>query len=137
MSSMKKSMEEYNASIDETMNNELSHINEVGSLRGELSRLVDENGKVKEGYESRVSFILNELNNALGTEYKMTGNIIQGYKNLQEEIDEAETVESYIDIDELTKPDEEEQAEKNEIKEQTEEATEQEVSVEESETEVF
>lgn len=89
MSSMKKSMEEYNASIDETMNNELSHINEVGSLRGELSRLVDENGKVKEGYESRVSFILNELNNALGTEYKMTGNIIQGYKNLQEEIDET------------------------------------------------
>lgn len=85
----KQTMEEYNAKVDETMNKELSHINEVSSLRNELSKLVDENGQVKKGYESRVSFILNELNNALGTEYKMTGNIIQGYKNLQQEIDKT------------------------------------------------
>ena len=49
--------------------------------------MVDENGKVKEGYEGRVSFILNQLNSALGTEYQLNGNIIQSYKDLQAEID--------------------------------------------------
>ena len=89
MSSAKTSMEEYNASIDEAMNQELAHINNITSLRGELTQLIDANGKVKEGYESRVKFILNELNGALGTEYKLNGNIIQNYKDLQNEIDKT------------------------------------------------
>lgn len=87
MQDAKKTMEEYNASVDESMNKELSHMNNISLLRNELSKLVDENGKVKKGYESRVDFILNELNSALGTEYKLNGNIIQNYKDLQKEID--------------------------------------------------
>lgn len=87
MLNSKKAMEEYNQNIDKTTNSNLSHIATTRKLKDELIALVDENGKVKEGYESRVSFILNELNNALGTEYKLNGNIIKSYQNLQGEID--------------------------------------------------
>ena len=73
--------------INETLNANLSEINNVKSLKKELSGLVDENGKVKNGYELRTKFILNELNKALGTEYSQTDNIINNYRNLQDEID--------------------------------------------------
>lgn len=73
--------------INETLNANLSEINNVKSLKKELSDLVDENGKVKDGYELRTKFILNELNKALGTEYSQTDNIINNYRNLQDEID--------------------------------------------------
>lgn len=87
MANSKQALEEYNKSIDETTNANLSHIDSVSRLKDELVTLVDENGKVKKGYESRVSFILNELNEALGTEYKLNGDIIDNYKKLQDEID--------------------------------------------------
>lgn len=88
-SNTKQSLEEYNKKINETTNANLSHIESVKKLKEELATLVDENGKVKEGYEGRVSFILNELNKALGTEYKLNGNIIDNYKTLQAEIDKT------------------------------------------------
>lgn len=88
-SNTKQSLEEYNKKIDETTNANLSHIESVKKLKDELTTLVDENGKVKEGYEGRVSFILNQLNSALGTEYKLNGDIIQNYKDLQSEIDKT------------------------------------------------
>lgn len=85
----KKSLEEYNKSIDEVTNSNLSQINSTSRLKDELITLADENGKVKDEYKSRVEFILKELNEALGTEYKLNGNIIQNYKDLQEEIDKT------------------------------------------------
>lgn len=85
----RKKLEEYNAEIDKNRDEELSHISSVQSLRNELTKLVDENGKVKQGYEGRVSFILNEMNKALGTEYKLNGNVIESYKELQSEIDKT------------------------------------------------
>ena len=85
----RKKLEEYNAEIDKNRDAELSHISSVQSLRNELTKLVDENGKVKQGYEGRVSFILNEMNKALGTEYKLNGNVIESYKKLQSEIDKT------------------------------------------------
>lgn len=85
----KQTLEEYNKSIDDTTNANLSQIDSVNKLKDELGTLVDENGKVKESYEGRVSFILNQLNDALGTEYKLNGNIIDNYKNLQAEIDKT------------------------------------------------
>lgn len=66
----------------------LAEIDNVKILRDELSTLVDENGKVKEGYEARAQFILNELNEALGTEYKLNDNIIKSYEKMQDSIDE-------------------------------------------------
>ena len=87
MRKSKEAFDEYNSAIDETTDANLSHINSVERLKDELSEIVDENGKVKKGYEARASFILKELNEALGTEYKLNGNIIDSYKDLQDEID--------------------------------------------------
>ena len=83
----KEIYEEYNRNIDKTTNVNLAQINSVSKLKDELKTLVDENGKVKEGYKSRVDFILKELNEALGTEYKLNGDVIESYKNIQNEID--------------------------------------------------
>ncbi len=87
MKNSKAEMENYRQKIDENTYSNISHIESVKDLRKELNELVDENGKVKEGYEGRVSFILNELNSALGTEYKLNKGIIENYQELQKEID--------------------------------------------------
>lgn len=87
MAKQKSSLDEYNKSVEETLDANLLHIDSVENLKEELGTLVDENGKVKEGYESRVDFILNELNSALGTEYDLNGEVIDSYKKLQGEID--------------------------------------------------
>lgn len=52
-------------------------------LKDELEGIVDENGKVKEGYEERAAFIVSTLNDALGTEIQLTDGLIENY---QEEI---------------------------------------------------
>ena len=89
MQDAKKAQDDYNASIDESTNLELSHIARVEDLKEELDLLVDENGKVKDGYEKRASFILNELNEALGTEYDMNDLIKDSYKNISDDIDKT------------------------------------------------
>lgn len=64
--------------VQETLDTQLSEVDYSNLLLEELNKLVDANGRVKEGYESRVSFILNELNQAYGTEYALTeGRITQ------------------------------------------------------------
>ena len=56
------------------------------TLQQELEKLVDENGKVKEGYETRVQYILTELNGALGTEITMVDGVIKNYQKEREEL---------------------------------------------------
>lgn len=89
MNSQKQSLDEYNKKIDETTSSNFAQIDSVDKLKESLKTLVDENGKIKEGYEGRVSFILNQLNNALDTEYKLNGDIVDGYKELQTEIEKT------------------------------------------------
>lgn len=76
-------------SINKDMNARLSEISNVERLKKELNSLVDANGNVNSSYKSRVDFILNELNSALGTEYKRTGDIIDNYKELINTIDDV------------------------------------------------
>ena len=81
----------YNEFIQEKnnlMNATLTETDNTQKLAEELKTLVDENGNVKDGYKDRVAFILNELNQALGTEYSMTGNVIDNYKELNTSIEE-------------------------------------------------
>ena len=59
----------------------------VQDLADELLRLADANGRVKDTDKARVDFILGELNEALGTEYTMTGNLINQYGALKSSID--------------------------------------------------
>ncbi len=65
----------------------LREIDNVESLISELNLLVDSNGKVKDGYEERVNFILNEFNSAMGTEYSLVDGIIQKYDELNDTLD--------------------------------------------------
>ena len=58
------------------------------SLAKELKSITDANGKVKEGYEERASFIVSQLNEALGMEIKMTDNVIENYTGITNAIDE-------------------------------------------------
>ncbi len=53
----------------------------------ELDKLSDQYGNVQDKDRARAEYILNELNNALGTEYSMTGNQINNYRTLSDEID--------------------------------------------------
>ena len=65
----------------------MAEMDNVANLNNELKSLVDENGKVKEGYENRVQFILNELSNATGVEISLIDGQIKNYQDLQKEID--------------------------------------------------
>ena len=88
---IEETKKQYNEFIQEKnnlMNATLSETNNTQKLANELKTLVDENGNVKDGYKDRVSFILKELNQALGTEYSMTGNVIDNYKELNSSIEE-------------------------------------------------
>lgn len=58
------------------------------SLVSELDGLVDENGKVKSGYEDRANFIMTTLNEALGMEMTMQNGIIQNYQKERQEINQ-------------------------------------------------
>lgn len=72
----------------QSLSADMSQLANVQTLKDELLGLVDANGKVKEGYESRAGFILGQLNSALGTEYKMTDGVIQKYGELKKNIDQ-------------------------------------------------
>ena len=58
-------------------------------LWGELKTLADASGKVKDSDKARADFIIGELNNALGTEYSMTGNIINNYNSMVSSIEKV------------------------------------------------
>lgn len=55
-------------------------------LADELSTIVDENGKVKDGYQDRAKVITGVLSDALGVEIEMTGDQIKNYQQIQQEV---------------------------------------------------
>lgn len=59
------------------------------NLWGELQGIVDQNGKVKKGYEDRAKFITNELSRVTNDEITWNGNVIQSYKDLKSSMDDA------------------------------------------------
>lgn len=67
----------------------VEQIDYVKRLSDELRNLADETGTVEDKDRARASFILTELNNALGTEYTLTGNQIQRYSELCDSIDQV------------------------------------------------
>ena len=83
--------DEISKTYDEIYKNRDANLELVGShqrLYSELKGLVDENGKVQEGYEDRVKFILNQLQDAYGIEYKLVDGEIQEYDKLKKSIEE-------------------------------------------------
>ena len=55
-------------------------------LLPQLETLVDVNGKVKKGEEERAQFIINELNDALGTEYEKLSDIVGANGKIKDSI---------------------------------------------------
>ncbi len=79
---------------DEAMESGLSEMNYLASLKTELDGLVDSNGRVKEGYEGRAQFIVDELSEAMGLEISLVDGVITkngelggSYEDLGAEID--------------------------------------------------
>ena len=74
---------------DELAEASSAQIDYTQQLWNELQTLADENGKVQDTDKARADFILNELNEALDTEYKMNGNIIESYKDIKGSIEDV------------------------------------------------
>ena len=81
------SWEELKKTRESVLESASSEIVVTQNLINELDKIVDKNGKVKAGYEERAKFIVNELNNALGTEISLNGDIIENYKDMKSEVD--------------------------------------------------
>lgn len=67
----------------------MSQMSHYQMLYDELQNIVDANGRVKEGYEERASFITSQLKDALGVEISLVDGVIQNYGELQGEIDKT------------------------------------------------
>lgn len=83
------------ASINSTREADLLALRVTEDYAKDLDALVDSNGRVIDGNEERVKFILNELNSAIGTEYQLndgliTSNdeVIGSYDDMRKNIDE-------------------------------------------------
>jgi len=85
MSDAYKEMEAARTESLDAINAEYGYLTE---LKDELNGLIDSNGNVKEGYEDRANFIINELSEALGIEQEEIRKIIQENGNLGESIDQ-------------------------------------------------
>lgn len=77
--------EEYSKNAD----NIVSESDRARELWKELDKLADSNGRVLDKDKERAQYILGELNEALGTEYSMTDNQIDKYRELSGEIDKV------------------------------------------------
>lgn len=82
-------MNELRSTAREQTEVDLAKTYRTEALYKELQGLVDENGKIKKGYEDRVKFILGELQTATDTEIIQIDGVIQEYDKLQAKIEET------------------------------------------------
>lgn len=81
--SFKQSMDSYAqavAGVDTEMTN-------VQNAWDTLKGYVDENGKIAAGHEQEVSDLLDVINEALGTQYTLNGDMIEQYQEMSAEVD--------------------------------------------------
>lgn len=81
--------EELTQSKQDTINVGMTELSNYKALYNELNTIVDANGRVKEGYEARASFITTTLRDALGVEIELVGNQVKGMQNLRDSIDQV------------------------------------------------
>lgn len=86
---LKDANDEYVQSKKDAASEVESEFKYYDDLWGELQGIVDQNGKVKKGYEDRAKFITNELSKATGDEITWNGNVIKSYEGLKDSIDNA------------------------------------------------
>lgn len=86
---LKDANDEYVQSKKDAASEVESEFKYYDDLWGELQGIVDQNGKVKKGYEDRAKFITNGLSRVTEEEITWNGNVIQSYKDLKGSIDKA------------------------------------------------
>lgn len=86
---LKDANDEYVQSKKDAVSEVESEFQYYDDLWGELQGIVNQNGKVKKGYEDRAKFITNELSRVTGDEITWNGNVIQSYKDLKSSMDDA------------------------------------------------
>lgn len=94
---------DWKAEKDEVTNNVDAEFGYYQDLWDELQSIVDQNGKIKEGYEDRASFISDKLGGITGTEISINNGLITNYKNLKQSIDdvlESKKAQSILDANE-------------------------------------
>ena len=70
----------------EYVDNGLSEEQYYENLWEELKKITDENGKIKEGYESRAKYITEQLGKVYGVEINIVGGVIQKYEELRQKM---------------------------------------------------
>lgn len=83
-----KSMKDMKDGFNDRAGDVLNETERTKDLWEELENLADSTGRVKDSDKVRAEYILGELNDALGTEYTMTDNMIDKYKEMESEIDD-------------------------------------------------
>ena len=82
-------------SINKNKDSQLINLQVAKEQIDSMKDMIDSNGKVKDSYKSRVEYILNDVNKALGTEFTLTGNqitqngkVVKSYDDLVKKTDE-------------------------------------------------
>lgn len=93
----------------ENRKNYLSEINteatQTQNLADELRSIVDENGRIKSGYEDRAAVIAGELSSALGQEVSITDGVIDNYSQLNASIEETIQMQKALAVSEAMSED--------------------------------
>lgn len=84
-----KKMKDIAKTRKETLQDGDTEIYSIQRLYTELQSIVDENGKVKDGYEDRAKLITGKLAKALGIEINLTDGQIENYQELKGAVEEA------------------------------------------------
>lgn len=85
-----KSLQKLNDQAKIDVDTNIVQVENTKTLVAEMGNLVDANGKVKTGYEDRVTYILSKVNDAFGTEYSLIDGVIA--KN-------GDQIKSYGDVE--------------------------------------
>lgn len=85
----KQAWEDLNQTRQNNIDAGMTELDHYQNLYKELDNIVDANGRVKEGYEQRASFIVTTLSDALGVELEMNDKQVKGMQNLRDSIQEV------------------------------------------------
>lgn len=91
-------LDELSSSIESTNNSAESSAAPLERLKGKLSEAFDETGKMKQGCEQLAGSILNQLNEAMGTEYSVTADgFIQNNEGVKQSLgDVTQSIDEYV-----------------------------------------
>lgn len=100
---MTKEWKDLKEARDKSVSDTTAQFDYYKKLKDELDDMVDKNGKVKKSQKDRAKFIVTTLNDALGTELKMTGRVIKNYEKEKKSIDkliEAKKAQAILNANE-------------------------------------